>query len=172
MVGEDTPVTPDSHYGISKYISEEIVASCVERWNILRICGIYGLDGPAHLGLNAAIGNALRKQEAPTLKGAGQGKRNYICVSDVAEWLCRLLLHRAEREEHVRETLYVAGPEILSIREYLETIVDVLLPGKRVRQEEGGDSRDMVVVSSPPPMPLTTFADYLKSLGDKVESHD
>lgn len=164
-VSANAPVVPTSHYGMSKYLAEEIVKTFVSDVSILRISGIYGLNGPAHLGLNTAINKAAIKKIAPILKGPGQGKRNYICVSDVARWVLHLALRRnkvsSPRRDRAVEILYLAGPEIMSIEEYLQTIIEVLLPGEELVRLEGSESEDCIVENSLAPFSLTTFREYL-----------
>ncbi|MFB3883664.1 MAG: NAD-dependent epimerase/dehydratase family protein [Thermodesulfobacteriota bacterium] len=163
-VGQDTPVNPESHYAVSKYLAEEVIRGLVENYTILRICGIYGLNGPQHLGLNKAISDAVQEKIAPVLKGPGKAKRNYICVSDVAQWILCLVNRYEASKSHRRETLYLAGPEVMAIEEYLEIIVEVLLHGMKLERVAGSEGRDLVVKSSPAPFSQLTFRQYLNSL--------
>ncbi len=163
-----TPVSPKNNYSMSKYLAEEVVKACVDKYSILRICGIYGLDGPKHLGLNRAISDAVHKKEPPALKGPGKAKRNYICVIDVARWIMHLVQqHKADftkKDVKTREILYLAGPEIMSIQDYLRTVMDAIFPKRDLRITEGGESKDMVVKASSAPFAMTAFSKYIKSL--------
>lgn len=173
-ISKEAPIAPSSHYGMSKYLAEQIVRLFLEDAAILRIAGIYGLAGPSHLGLNPAITNAVYFQQAPTLKGSGKGKRNYICVRDVAQWIFQLVQNR--QAEHMSdyprkvETLYLASPESMTVEQYLRTIVRILLPGKDIIVQKGGETVDCLVKPTPSPFPSTSFTDYLKGLAQtKVE---
>lgn len=163
-----TPVSPKNNYSMSKYLAEEVVKACVDKYSILRICGIYGLDGPKHLGLNRAISDAVHKKKPPVLKGPGKAKRNYICVLDVAGWIMYLVKHfkieSAAKRERIQEILYMSGPEIMTIEDYLQTIVDIVFPKMDVKRIGGDDPMDYVVKSSPSPFTLVTFREYIKSL--------
>ena len=86
-LGPKTPVAPNSHYGISKWLAEESIRHSCSRWIITRLHGIYGLGGPTHLGLNRSISEAYHEHKAPSLYGTGVSKRNYINVLDAASWL-------------------------------------------------------------------------------------
>ncbi|MEO0152062.1 MAG: NAD(P)-dependent oxidoreductase [candidate division WOR-3 bacterium] len=66
IVNEHTPISPENNYALSKYIAEEIIRIYHDNYTILRIGGIYGIDGPYHLGLNTAIKNAVYYKKPPT----------------------------------------------------------------------------------------------------------
>lgn len=169
QINEDTPVVLENHYAISKYLAEQAVQTIVNDFCILRISGIYGLDGPEHLGLNRAMSEAFHHQKIPSLMGTGKARRNYICVLDAASWILKLLMHRAGCRESMGKDrgdkiLYFAGTEVLTIEEYLKTIVDVLLPGRELVRVEGQAGNDSIISASSAPFPLTKFRNYLQSL--------
>ncbi len=167
-VDEETPIAPETHYALSKYLAEEIIKTYVDDYSILRLCGIYGINGPAHLGLNRAITSAVNLGIVPVLNGSGEGKRNYICVLDAVLWILHLIKQyeakRSARSEKIQETLYLAGPEIMTIEQYLQMIVDVILPEKKLVRMPGKSSSDMIVKPSPAPFKHRTFKEYLSSL--------
>ncbi len=171
----DTPIDPEDHYSMSKYLAEEVVRTYIDNYSILRICGIYGLDGPGHLGLNNAISNAIHKNEAPVLKGPGKAKRNYICVLDVARWILYLLDHfntaSTSGKEKTQEVLYLASPEILTIEDYLQAIGDIILPDMDITRIKGSESRDYIVNESPAPFNLIKFREYLKDILVREKGH-
>jgi len=146
--------------------AEEAVKTFANNHSILRIGGIYGLDGPSHLGLNKAINNAIYKKEAPVLYGNGKAKRNYICVKDVARWILNLLQKRINSGEKINDTLYLSGTEVMTIKDYLQAIIDVLLPEKELIVAEGNESHDWVIKISTPPFDLITFKKYLVNCKD------
>ena len=73
QVSSDTPIAPENHYAVSKYLAEQAIKTCSDNYSILRICGIYGIDGPPHLGLNKAISDAVYRK-GPILRGSGSAK--------------------------------------------------------------------------------------------------
>jgi len=169
-ISQDVPIAPSNHYAMSKYLAEQIVRLFLEDAAILRIAGIYGLNGPSHLGLNTAITNSLYLQQPPTLKGSGKARRNYICVNDVAKWIFQLVQDWQTQQMPVRgcsrnlETLYLAGTETMTVEQYLREIVKTLLPGRELILQKGGEPEDCVVRPTPPPFALTSFTDYLTEL--------
>ena len=168
MIDGNTPVNPENHYALSKYFAEEVVKTYLDNYSILRICGIYGLDGPEHLGLNRAISNAVHKKMVPALKGQGKAKRNYICVQDVAHWIL-YLVNNYETMSHsselgIKEILYLAGPEVLTIEDYLKLVVETVLPGMELERMDGLETSDLIVKASSVPFSELTFKQYLNSL--------
>mgnify|MGYP001613970071 FL=1 len=169
-ISKATPIKPDNAYALSKYLAEEAVRIFVKRYSILRIAGIYGLDGPTHLGLNVAIGNALYKKIPPILKGPGKAKRNYICVDDVARWIAHLVKQYEQHRYAPQETIYIAGKETLTVEEYLQMVAEILVPGKQLMYKAGEEADDCVIAASPAPFTLRSFRQYLNSLVSMVQT--
>lgn len=168
VIDKDTPIKPENHYAVSKYFSEEVIKTCLQNYTILRICGIYGLDGPEHLGLNRAISNAVHKKKVPVLMGPGKAKRNYICVQDVARWILYLVnnyetVSRSTKID-IKEIIYLAGSETMTVEEYLELITETILGGMELERKAGPESQDLVVRASHAPFPQLTFRQYLSTL--------
>lgn len=163
-ISRDTPIAPENHYAVSKYLAEEAVKTYIDNYSILRIAGIYGIDGPSHLGLNKAISDAVYRKEPPVLRGSGTAKRNYICVLDVALWILNLVKKYKASNKKIKEILYLASTEIMSIEEYLRTIADVVLKNGKLIRTEGSEATDWIVTPSELSFNFRTFKDYLNSL--------
>ena len=168
VIDGDTPVNPENHYALSKYLAEEVVKTYLDNYSILRICGIYGLDGPEHLGLNRAISNAVHKKKVPVLMGPGKAKKNYICVQDVARWILYLVnnyevVSRSTKTD-IKGIIYLAGCETMTVEEYLELITETILGGMELERKSGHESHDLVVRASHAPFPQLTFRQYLSTL--------
>ena len=86
QISLDIPVTVDTDYARTKYDAEMLLRSILPAVCIFRIGGVFGQNGPNHLGLNRAISEAL-KGKAPTIHGKGEGQRNYIFVDDLCKCL-------------------------------------------------------------------------------------
>lgn len=168
VIDESTPINPENHYAVSKYLSEEVIKTYLQDYSILRICGIYGLDGPDHLGLNRAISNAVHKKNVPVLMGPGKAKRNYICVQDVVRWILYLVnnyetVSRSTKTD-IKEIIYLAGSETMTVEEYLELITETILGDMELERKAGPESQDLVVRASHAPFPQLTFRQYLSTL--------
>lgn len=156
-VTSQTAIQPDSPYGRSKALAEELIAASGTRYCILRIPGVFGLNGPAHLGLNRAI-CAARQGEIPTCVGTGAACRNYISASDLAAAILHVLDHRIEGIHAV------GGPEALSIRTMLEHVCGVWLENAAPLEKQGPEGTDQIVVPSDLLPAGRAFLDSLKNI--------
>jgi nucleoside-diphosphate-sugar epimerase len=137
-----TPVEPDTAYGHSKALAEGMIRASACSAGILRLGGIFGIEGPSHLYLNQAL-RAAARGELPTLVGSGTARRNYIHVDDAAAAALALVEMRTEG------TFTLGGAEVLTVGEMLQAVCDEYLPGQRPLGREGMESQDQIVVSSP-----------------------
>lgn len=156
-----TPVGPDTDYGWSKWMGEELIRAAGGEAAVLRIAGVFGRDGPPHLGLNRAIAGALAGTP-PTLSGDGQGRRNYIYIHDLAEIIVRCL------DERITGLHLVAGRSVLSIAEMLRLVCRELLPGRMPVEQPGPESWDQIVAPSPALPARRTFAEALQEIRREV----
>ena len=155
-VDETTPVNPDSGYAKSKYIGELLLSEAkIEHCNI-RFAGIFGRDGPYHLGINRAIDSAIRGQ-SPVQVGTGKALRNYIYVKDAA----RAIIHCIDGRLH--GTHLYAGTEIISVQDMLLQICEVCGCNLQPIIKQGRDAIDQVVV---PSGKLPTSSTFRESLVD------
>ncbi|MBL1140625.1 MAG: NAD(P)-dependent oxidoreductase [Proteobacteria bacterium] len=140
-ITQDTVLNPDTPYGKSKWLAEELIAVSGTRNCRLRIGGVFGQNGPAHLGLNRAIANAINKIP-PQLIGAGDALRNYIYVNDVATAISYIL------DNDIDGVHLLAGTEVNSIAAMLQQICDVFIPGQSPIVIEEAEANNQVVSPS------------------------
>ena len=136
----NTELLPDTSYGISKLNADNIIESSGCEAAILRLGGIYGMNGPLHLGMNKAIVNA-KKSKVPVITGSGNVKRNYIFVNDAAKAILKCL------EERITGTYYLGG-ETKTIKSMLNDICEVFIPGKKPKYNKGGVGSDQIIENS------------------------
>lgn len=132
----------DNDYLYSKWLGEEIIRMSGIKHAILRISGIFGKDGPSHLGINNAITNAMQGTP-PVQYGDGEIKRNYIYVKD----LCKIIKYCLDNT--IEGTHLLGGSQANTIAEMLEIICDVLLPGKKPVIHPGKGGHDQLIDHSP-----------------------
>lgn len=140
-IESETPVCPDTAYAKSKLSGEQLLAAAQINHCVLRIAGVFGANGPAHLGLNRAIDGAI-KGEPPLQVGSGRALRNYIYVKDVAAAIVFTL------QEQIGGLHLLAGHEVMSISAMLAAICDVFTPGLTPLTKDGPDAMSQVIHSS------------------------
>ncbi len=162
-IKSDSKPKLDSDYGYSKWLAEELIRMSGVKYAILRIGGAFGRNGPKHLSLNLSIDNALNGIR-PIQYGAGNQKRNYIYVEDLADILLYCL------ENRIEGTHLVAGSNINTISEMLETICHILLPDKKPEYKAGDNSPDQIMEHSQALPKGRSFKDALCDMKKDVEN--
>lgn len=140
-IKSDSPVCLDTAYAKSKWLGEQLLAASNARHCVLRIAGVFGCDGPAHLGLNRAIDGAI-KGEPPLQIGSGTALRNYVYVKDVAKGIVYAL------QEHLVGTHLLAGHEVVSVSEMLQQVCDTFAPGLHPAIKDGAQALNQVITPS------------------------
>ena len=129
-------------YLYSKWLGEEIIRMSGIKHAILRISGIFGKNGPTHLGINNAIASAL--QGTPPVRfGSGNIKRNYVYVKDLGNIIKYCL------DNSIEGTHLVGSSQPNTMAEMLEMICEVLLPGKKPEIRPGKEGHDQLIDHSP-----------------------
>lgn len=141
LIDASTPVAPDTPYGQTKWLGEQLVTHAQIPAAVLRLCGIFGLEGPAHLGINRAITGALAG-DAPTIAGAGSARRNYIYVKDAAKAIGYAL------DARIIGTHLLAGSETLTVAQWVDATCGALLPEGKAKRVAGAEAPDQIVVPS------------------------
>lgn len=138
----DSALCLDTAYAKSKWLGEQLISVACNKFCILRIAGVFGGGGPAHLVLNRAIDGAI-KGELPVQIGAGDALRSYVYVKDVAKAIAFVL------EKNMTGTHLLAGAESISVKKMLRLICDTFLPGQNAVIKEGAEASNQIVKSSP-----------------------
>lgn len=138
-----SPVSCDTPYAESKKMAEEEILRNAKKYCILRFGGIFGKNGPVHLGLNRAIADIMIGKN-PEYSGSGSARRNYIYVNDAARVIASVCKRRLQGIH------LCAGSSILSIRAMLEDSCSILSQNKCIPQrKEGNEAQDQIIESSP-----------------------
>lgn len=156
LIDSDTSIALDTFYSKTKWLGEQLILASNARSCILRIAGVFGHEGPAHLGLNRAIEMAI-KGSSPKQVGSGCALRNYIYVKDVAEAICYALDH------HLDGVHLLAGSEQLSVCEMLNMLCEVISPSIRPLIESGLEAENQIIK---PSLALPKTRSFLESLID------
>lgn len=158
QISLDIPVTVDTDYARTKYDAERLLRSILPAVCIFRIGGVFGQNGPSHLGLNRAISGALQGK-APAIYGKGDGLRNYIFVDD----LCTQIIEAVRME--ASGTYLIAGGETLTIKYMLEAICSEFLSGMGATYlPESQSSFDQVILGTEKFGGRRVFTEALKAI--------
>lgn len=157
----DSPVCTDTAYARTKYLGEQLLASSGVNYCALRIAGVFGRNGPSHLGLNRAIAGALQG-EAPIQIGLGAAMRNYVYVKDVAAAVVHAL------SVPIEGVHLLAGHEVLSMGEMLNLVCEILAPDLRPVIKPGPQAGDQVIV---PSIALPNTRSFRDALIDMSSEH-
>lgn len=136
-----SPLCPDTAYAKSKWLGEQLLAASNAKHCVLRIAGVFGSDGPAHLGLNRAIAGAS-KGEPPLQIGTGAALRNYVYVKDVAQAIVLAL------QKQLEGTHLLAGHEVMAVSAMLQEICDIFSPGLYPVIKDGPQAMNQVIKPS------------------------
>jgi len=158
-IGADSPVAADTAYARSKVLCEQLIAASGVASCILRIAGVFGADGPGHLGLNRAVSAALLG-EPPVRVGSGGALRNYVYVKDVASAVVFALVQGLEGVH------LVAGSEVMSINSMLQAVCATFCPRAEVSVRAGPEASSQVVVPSASLPRTRAFREALSDIRD------
>jgi len=162
VITKESPIELDTNYARSKYDAEVLLRSILPEACIFRIGGVFGCNGPNHLGINKSISEAL-KGYAPVLVGSGKSKRNYIYIDDLVE----ILLLAIKRKS--KGTYLIAGNESLSIKDMLNQVCNELLPGKNIQTNNVSiNSHDQVINTTSQFVKTRTFKEALIDIQKKA----
>lgn len=138
----NSPINLDTDYARSKYDAEVIIKSVLSNACILRIGGVFGKNGPAHLGLNNAISAAL-DGIPPVVHGKGSILRNYIFIDDLCNQISEIITKKASG------TYILGGESILSIKTMLENILAEFIPGSNLEYlPEYKEGLDQIIIGT------------------------
>jgi nucleoside-diphosphate-sugar epimerase len=141
MITTESSINPDTDYGKSKQLAEELIRMSGVRSCIFRIGGVFGLNGPNHLGINISITEALN-QISPKLYGSGKAHRNYIYLWDVVACVEHAINY------NIQGTHLLAGVEKISIQSMIEKICQTLGSDIKLNKQAGIESKGMLIAHS------------------------
>jgi len=162
VIDANSKVSPDTNYAQSKWLGEQLLATSQVRHCNLRIAGVFGYKGPAHLGLNRAIDGAINGV-VPTQISSGGAMRNYIYVKDVAQAI-NFSLH-----DRLEGTHLLAGSECLSIGQMMEAICSIFLSGQHSLIKDGPKAMSQLIQPSLSLPKTRGFRDALADIKDFIQ---
>lgn len=150
----NTKFKPINYYGKSKLIADKFIQKINCKYSILRFGGIYGKNGPNHLGINNLIKDALKNKNL-TFNGNPKSKRNYIFVNDAAKSILKCI-------EKKKYGIFYLGGEVQSFEEMIKKINIVLGSKKKIIYYNKNKIRFDQIVQKNQIIKSTTFKNSLK----------
>ena len=147
----------DTPYARSKELAELCIEASGVSSTVLRIGGVFGNNGPSHLGLNRTIQEALAGN-SPQIFGTGSGKRNYIYVEDLA-----VIIVQAIKSRSIGSHL-VSGHDVLSIAEMFQSVCEVFELNSAPHACPGNSSRSQIIISLPDYTGKSSFSESLSRI--------
>jgi nucleoside-diphosphate-sugar epimerase len=134
----DSAINPDTYYAKSKWLAEELIRMSGVNHCILRIGGVFGLNGPTHLGLNRTISEVIKKI-SPKIYGDGSAKRNYIYLWDIAKAVDVII------ENNITGVHFLAGSERSTVSSMVTQVCTVLGEGISPDKQSGNKAKSQLV---------------------------
>ena len=149
-----TKLNPINHYGKSKLKGDNLIKKTNCKYTILRFGGIYGKNGPKHLGINKFINFALNGKKI-IFNGNKNSLRNYIFVKDAANIILNCMQNK-------RYGIFYLGGEILSFGLMLKKIIMILGKKKEILFLGNRNKKDVQIIKTDKIIKYTSFEKSLK----------
>jgi dTDP-4-dehydrorhamnose reductase len=121
-----TKLNPKNYYGVSKLKADKFIIKSKCDSCIIRFPGIYGKDGPEHLGINKFINYKLLNKKI-TFNGNVHSKRNYIYVDDAVKILIKCIRDRLKGIFYVGGEIKTFNQMILLLNKYLPNKDNIII---------------------------------------------
>ena len=151
-----TDFNPENHYGKSKLRGDILIKRTNCKYTILRFGGIYGKNGPIHLGINKFINLALKGKKI-IFNGNKKSLRNYIFVRDAAKVILHCLQHK-------KYGIFYVGGETLSFESMLKKITKILTKKDNTLWLNNKKKLDNQIIKGDKILKYTSFAKSLKMI--------
>ena len=114
LYSHQSKLKPFNYYGKSKLSGEKFIVQSNCKYTIIRYGGIFGKNGPKHLGINKLI-NKKNSNKRILFSGSVNSMRNYIYVKDAAKDIAKCLKLK-------KYGIYYSGGQIISFKRMLNII--------------------------------------------------
>lgn len=154
IYGINSKYNPINHYGKSKLKAELLIRKTKCDYTILRFGGIYGKNGPEHLGINKFIRLGI-KGEKLIFEGNEKSLRNYIFVKDAAEFILNCI-------ENKKYGIFYVGGQVISFEKMLECISKAFSKKNEILFSDKYYKRDDQIIKTDKSVKFTSFQNSLK----------
>lgn len=154
LYNRKTKLNPVNAYGKTKLIGEKYIQKTECRYTIIRIGGIYGRNGPKHLGINNFINQAINKKKL-VFSGNPKNKRNYIFVEDAARSIIKCMNQK-------KLGIFYLGGEIQSFKKMIEKINSILGSKKKILYKTNKEPTSNQIIQGDKIFKIKSFTNSLK----------
>jgi nucleoside-diphosphate-sugar epimerase len=154
LYNHKTKLNPVNAYGKTKLIGEKYIQKIKCNYSIVRFGGIYGRNGPSHLGINNFINLSINKKKL-IFSGNSKSKRNYVFVEDAA----RSIIDCMNRK---KLGIYYLGGETQSFKAMIEKINSILGSKKKILFKKNNELMSHQIVQRNKIFKVKSFSESLK----------
>ena len=154
LYNNKTKLTPLNAYGKTKLIGEKYIQRTKCNYSIIRFGGIYGKNGPSHLGINNFINKAVNKKKL-IFSGNPESKRNYVFIEDAAKAIIHCMKKR-------KLGIFYLGGEIQSFKIMLKKINLILGTKKKILFKKSKELISDQIVTKNRIFKINSFSKSLK----------
>ena len=149
-----TKLKPINAYGKTKLLGEKYILKTKCNYSIIRFGGIYGKNGPSHLGINNFINQAINKKKL-IFSGNPKSKRNYVFVEDAAKSIIKCMNNK-------KFGIFYLGGEIQSFRKMIKKINSILGSKKKILFKKNKELLSDQIVTKDRIFKIKSFSNSLK----------
>jgi nucleoside-diphosphate-sugar epimerase len=154
LYNHETRLNPANAYGKTKLIADRYIQKTKCNYSIIRFGGIYGKNGPTHLGINNFIKKAINKKKL-IFSGNPNSKRNYIFVNDAAKYIIDCISKK-------KFGIFYLGGQTQTFKVMIEKINSILGSKKKILFEKNKDLKSDQIIMSDKSFKTTSFLNSLK----------
>ena len=154
LYNHKTKLNPINAYGKTKLVGEKYIQKTRCNYSIIRFSGIYGRNGPSHLGINNLINLAINKKRL-IFSGNSKSKRNYVFVEDAAKSIINCMNRK-------KLGIFYLGGETQSFKVMLEKINSLLGSKKKILFKKNKELTSHQIVQRNKIFKVKSFSESLK----------
>jgi len=151
-----TKLNPVNAYGKTKLIGEKYIRKTRCKYSIIRFSGIYGKRGPAHLGINNFINQAINKKKL-IFSGNPNSKRNYVFLNDAAKSIINCMKNK-------KFGIFYLGGETQTFKAMLSKINLILGSKKKIFFKKSKELKSNQIVLRDKIFKTMLFSNSLKKI--------
>jgi dTDP-4-dehydrorhamnose reductase len=154
LYNQKSKLNPIGAYGKTKLLGEKYIQKIKCKYSIIRFGGIYGKNGPSHLGINNFINQAINKKKL-IFFGNPKSKRNYVFVEDAAKSIIKCMNKK-------KFGIMYLGGEIQSFETMIKKINSILGTDKKILFKKNKEIISNQIIASDKIFKTKSFSNSLK----------